>query len=213
MIRATLLILFLPLLYSGAAYGQTWDGCVVAGVPVPVVRDYGAPGPAFSNNGRIVINPTRMLSFSATHQKFIYWHECGHVVLGHLDDSASNEMDADCFAFQFLTTNHNLSPREVVQIAREISRLPGDWAHLPGPARANHLLSCGAGGTPRCRNVAVREQYRDVEVVMRPQQIPCQHCSCNGWGHCSCLHPFDIIHQSKQVPVTRTRMVTRQVCD
>ena len=212
MVRVAYGLLFLPLLLGGAAYGQTWEGCAVGGVPVPTVRDYNAPGPAFSNNGRIVINPTRMLVFSPNHQEFIYWHECGHVVLGHQDESASNEMDADCFALHYLTTTHKFSTREVVRIAREISRLPGDWAHLPGLSRANHLLSCGAGRTPKCRYVTVSEQYANVEVEMQPQQVPCQHCDCNRSG-CSCLHSFDVIDRPVLVPATRTRLVTRPVCD
>jgi hypothetical protein len=212
MIRVAWCLVLLTLLFGGTAYAQRWEGCVANGVPVPTVYDYNALGPAFSNSGRIVINPTRMRSFSPNHQRFIYWHECGHVVLGHQDESASNEMDADCFALHSLMTAQNLTQREVARIAREISRFPGDSAHLPGPARAEHLLRCGAGGTPKCRYVTLSEQYADVEVEMQPRQVPCQHCTCNRSG-CSCLHSSDLIDQPVLVPVTKTRVVTRQVCD
>lgn len=200
-------------MYSSLSYGACggWDGCVSGGALIPTICDDNAPGPAFGGNGRITINRNVMASFSPSHRKFIYWHECGHVVLGHQSNSASNEMDADCIAFQFLTSTYNLRPDEIVQIAREMSQMPGDWTHLPGPARVNHLLSCG--GAPICRNVTLPEQYMDMDVILQPQQIPCQHCGCNYFGYCSCMHPFDVINQPVQVPVTRTRMVTRQVCD
>jgi hypothetical protein len=139
------LALFGLLMITGSVHGQTWGGCTAAGVAVPTVRDFSAKGPAFGGEGKIVLNPTLMRSYSPSMQKFIYWHECGHAVLGHKSISASNEMAADCFAFKFLQSTHNLSRKEIVQIAREMSQLPGGQTHSPGPERVDRLLSCDSG--------------------------------------------------------------------
>lgn len=145
------MIYFMPvlllLLTCGAAYGRTFDGCTAAGVRVQTVYDAVASGPASAADGRIVINPYKMRLFSPGHQKFIYWHECGHVALRHQGATASQEGDADCFALWALRTKEHLSHWEIERVVREVSELPGDQTHLTGPARAAHLRRCGSGGS------------------------------------------------------------------
>lgn len=115
-----------------------------------------APTPAEAADGKIIINPAKMRFFSRGHQKFIYWHECAHVVLGHSGATLAQEKEADCFAIRVLKNRERLTPVESEQIMREISRLPGDWAHLPGPSRAAYLHRCGLGS----RSGTGQQRYR-----------------------------------------------------
>jgi hypothetical protein len=139
------LALFGLLVVSAAVHGQTWGGCTAAGSAVPTVHDFSTKGPAYGGGGKIVLNPTVMRSYSPSMQKFIYWHECGHVMLGHTGSSASNEMAADCIAFKYLQSTDKLSRKEIMQIARDMSKIPGDRTHMPGPERVDRLLSCNPG--------------------------------------------------------------------
>jgi hypothetical protein len=154
LIRLIANLLFL--LIWGLAYGQTWDGCIAEGVYVRTVYDTNAPGPASAEDGKIIINPVKMRSFSPIHQRFIYWHECGHVVLGHSGTTPTQEKDADCFAVRALNSMERLTPGEVRQLLREISGLRGGRAHLPGPTRAAYLRRCGLGS----RSETGQQRYR-----------------------------------------------------
>lgn len=151
-----LILNFLFLLICGLAYGQTWGGCVADSKYVRTVYDMNAPTPAEAADGKIIINPAKMRFFSRGHQKFIYWHECAHVVLGHSGATLAQEKEADCFAIRVLKNRERLTPVESEQIMREISRLPGDWVHLPGPSRAAYLHRCGLGS----RSGTGQQRYR-----------------------------------------------------
>jgi Zn-dependent protease with chaperone function len=131
-----------------SAQAHDWTGCAIGTQAVPTVLDAQSPGVAFGSQGRITINPQLMAHISPAQQKFIYWHECGHVVLRHVQTTPENESAADCFALRLMRSTGQLSGLELVQLTADMQRLQGDWSHQPGPARVKYLLSqCNPGPT------------------------------------------------------------------
>jgi len=134
--------------WSTVAQAQDGEGCMIGLTPVPTVEDRQAPVVATGAQGRITVNPLLMAQAPPALQQFIYWHECGHVVLRHPQSTPAYERDADCFALRLMSATRQLSGPALVQLTRELQRIPGDANHLPGPARVRQLLECPAVATP-----------------------------------------------------------------
>jgi len=95
----------------------------------------------------IVYNPQQMAGLTPVMRDFIFAHECAHHVLGHGAIQPGNnpiaEQDADCWGIQALVNGFGLHPGNIHQLQALLASFgPGDWAHFPGPIRAQNLPSC-----------------------------------------------------------------------
>lgn len=92
----------------------------------------------------ILLDPEVLRTLPKKLQLFFYAHECAHHVLGHwFNPTASSEREADCWAIQKHRDSGALSRQDVVNFAPWLSKSRGStWGHLPGPKRAEYLLSC-----------------------------------------------------------------------
>lgn len=173
----------------------------------------------------IHVDPGAMGNWTAS-RVFVLAHECAHHLLGHTapmgqaerfyGGTVKQELEADCWAATQLRRAGHLFDitNTVLDYASRGHFTSG--AYPSGAARAQNIVMCSGGApaaSPRCRTVTVMEPYADVDVVMQPVQRQCQHCGCNQFGQCGCMHAFDVANQPVQVPVQRTRPVTRQICD
>jgi hypothetical protein len=78
-------------------------------------------------------------------QLFFYGHECAHHVLGHtVLYRPDRESEADCWAIKDGRDRGIFSRSEVESFAPFLAASRGSTitGHLPGPARAKHLLKC-----------------------------------------------------------------------
>lgn len=211
------------LLFAGTAAADFWGGCVDAlGRAVPDRANYSVNDIAVSRldpSGSPVIeyNPNIVLSVSLATRRFFYLHECGHHALGQVVTGQYlplvSEQEADCWAANE-SRRQGLSLADLREIQNDVARSPGDWSHLPGPRRALNLEACLQGAVTRQPTCTVVTEYVPQQVMVPkvvPQQIPCRHCGCNGWG-CGCLHAFDVVPQTIQVPVIQQVPVNRTVC-
>lgn len=72
-------------------------------------------------------------------RRFVLLHECGHILLRHLDrpagtveDKRRSEMEADCYAMQTLNESERTSGRDMSRLVAELSRSSGDVTHRGG---------------------------------------------------------------------------------
>jgi hypothetical protein len=135
----------------------------------------------------------------------------------------ADEDAADAYAGRFLA-RYGYSLQSVVQYLQSLPYSPGDFQHSDGPDRARTVADAYAtvrGGyagapvreAPQCRMVTEWVPRVDYITRMVTQTVPCQHCGCNAWGQCGCLHAADLVQVPQQVPVTRQVPVSRQVCN
>jgi hypothetical protein len=121
---------------------------------VRVQSDRRIPYPAYATldgDGLPVIywNPKATASRSAIWRRFVLLHECGHVLLRHLErppgtvaDRRRSEMEADCFAIQTLHESPATSGRDLSRLLAELSRSRGDVAHQGGQSLMLALEEC-----------------------------------------------------------------------
>jgi hypothetical protein len=143
--------LFVVLLSSRTlAQGPVYEGCVdSSGVPVVSVPA-NIPDIAMARilaDGRpaILYNLYVLSWVSAPTRLFFYAHECAHHVLGHLTAALGSDAEhkADCWAIRTLQDSQLVDDTDISAIQLDIARFGrGDWAHLPGPARAIDLREC-----------------------------------------------------------------------
>jgi hypothetical protein len=132
---------------------------IVAGVPVACrdfrgvavetvrVADLGDVGRAWLvNRVPLIVLDEKMLDrLPDKLQLFFYGHECAHHVLGHtVLYRPDRESEADCWAIKDGRDRSIFSRTEVESFAPFLvaSRGSAITGHLPGPARAKHLLKC-----------------------------------------------------------------------
>lgn len=209
---------------SGAANAQVFAGFdSFCGLPIVVENDpqvASARKDQFGNRF-IHVDPGAMANWTMS-RMFTLAHECAHHLLGHTTPigelqrfsggTARQELEADCWAAQALKNTGYDSDitRTILEQANQ-----GHFAspgYPTGRQRAENILQCAGSGTS-CRDVVEQETYMDIEIQMQPVQVLCQHCGCNNWGQCGCAHQFDVVPQQVQVPVQKTRPVTRRVCN
>jgi len=174
----------------------------------------------------IHIDPGAMENWTMS-RMFTLAHECAHHLLGHTNSlgqaerfyggTAKQELEADCWASAKLRSigyNSDIT-RTILERSSEGHFSAGGYPS--GAMRAQNIATCAGSpeisSSPRCHNVQVSEQFIDVQMIMQQVQVPCQHCGCNAFGQCGCMHQFDVTAQPVQVPVQRTRIVTRQICE
>lgn len=92
----------------------------------------------------ILIDPTVLRTLPAKLQLFFFSHECAHHVLGHwYKRMINNESEADCWAIRRGRDLGHFSRQDVTSFAPWLAKSGGSrFGHLPGPARADHLLKC-----------------------------------------------------------------------
>jgi hypothetical protein len=103
-------------------------------------------GVATVENGESVIywNQRRMAGRGRATQIFVYLHECGHHVLGHVwkTSAARWEQEADCWAVQRMSEGGMIAARHLRVLEKELSRTRGDAIHLGGRALLAALRRC-----------------------------------------------------------------------
>lgn len=121
---------------------------------VRVQSDRRIPYPAYATLDRdglpvIYWNPKATGTRSAIWRRFVLLHECGHVLLRHLDrptgtveDRRRSEMEADCYAIQTLYDSKATSGRDLSRLFAELSRSRGDVAHQGGQSLMLALEEC-----------------------------------------------------------------------
>ncbi|MGE5926289.1 MAG: ImmA/IrrE family metallo-endopeptidase, partial [Gemmatimonadota bacterium] len=155
--RVALTLLLLLLGLPAALRAQLpLDGCIDrADRPVRgIVRnDMPWAGVATVEGGESVIywNQRLMGSRSRTTQIFVYLHECGHHMLGHVwkANDARWEQEADCWAVQLMWEGGMIAGRHLRVLEEELSRTRGDAIHIGGERLLEALRSCLAIKTDR----------------------------------------------------------------
>jgi hypothetical protein len=198
------------------------------GLPVVVAHDPQGASARTDPNGQkfIHIDPGAMANWTAS-RIFLLAHECAHHRLGHTNSlgtlerymggTAKQELEADCWAAEALSNAGY--DNEVQRTANQTSNM-GHFAspgYPTGTQRSRNILKCAGrdGATESatsCRNVSVPESYIDYQTVIKPVTGPCQHCGPTPYGY-RCMHAYDVSHVPMNVPVSKTRMVSKMVCD
>ncbi len=124
-------------------------GCVdFYGRKVVEIEDYTINDVAIARNEYdypvIRFNPNVLSQLQHQTRTFFYYHECAHHVLAHTFSNANlaKERDADCWAVKTMNKEQGISTQDLWAIQTDISKLSGDWTHLPGPARAVDIENC-----------------------------------------------------------------------
>lgn len=118
------------------------------GVTVRTVRmtDLGDVGRAWfiQRMPVIALDPDRLATLPPKLQIFFYGHECAHHVLGHyFNRTLSSESEADCWSVKTGRERGVFSREDIVDFAPFLAESRGSpFGHLPGPERANFLVSC-----------------------------------------------------------------------
>lgn len=93
----------------------------------------------------ILWNSDAMKGVPEIDQLFIYLHECGHHVLGHVyehGDGSKKEVEADCWAIQLMADGGMVNGTGVDAVERGRKRVQGDDTHLGGEAAVMSLREC-----------------------------------------------------------------------
>lgn len=143
-IRYTAIVAFIAVFFSVTASGQAFppgtfsiDGYpVYCGMNVtilaPNLRDVGMN----DGRGHIYVNPYILGQQPTPLKLFWYAHECGHSVVG------ASESDADCWAIKTGKKQGWFPESSFRDLMIVFANNPGDWTHLPGPARWAHIRAC-----------------------------------------------------------------------
>jgi hypothetical protein len=182
--RIALLLVIVALLPRTPLEAQLpFDGCIDrADRPVRgIVRnDMTWAGVATVEQGESVIywNQRLMAGRSRTTQIFVYLHECGHHLLGHVwkANDARWEREADCWAVQLMWEGGMIAGRHLRVLEEELSRTRGDAIHLGGEKLLEALRKCLAVKTDRrawtTALAKLVEAGRDSFASIRGQGVP-----------------------------------------
>lgn len=99
-------------------------------------------------------NPRASNGRSGAWRRFVLLHECGHVLLHHLQQSSGTvehrrraEAEADCYAIQVLAESRSTSGTEFDRLLAELAASAGDPIHLGGGELLESLDHCLRGRT------------------------------------------------------------------
>ena len=94
-------------------------------------------------------NPRAANGRSTTWTRFVLLHECGHVLLHHLNRSSGTledrrraEVEADCYAIRVLADSRRVSGTEFQRLFAELAATIGDPTHLGGEELLERLEQC-----------------------------------------------------------------------
>ncbi|MEQ1875275.1 MAG: hypothetical protein ABL958_01425 [Bdellovibrionia bacterium] len=171
LIRSTLLVVAT---FSSVAWGQLPEKVPVCtdryGQKVPVIVDVRVPTYAAAffhpeyRRAMIVINPKIADRFTPKFNAWVYLHECGHVVLGHVEprwtlsariegielfgklpdrQAQLKELEADCWgAKQSAKHGYWRSEADVSEVIKQMVDWKEDPEHPSGVVRAKGLIAC-----------------------------------------------------------------------
>lgn len=145
--------LLLTLAVQAGAQGPVAECQDVHDRPVPIQTDKHLAYPAFATRDpdgpRIYWNPKSANGRSDAWRRFVLLHECGHVVLHHIDRAATtleerrrDELEADCYAILALGSARGTSGSEMAKLLMELGRSAGDAIHLGGEELIQSLEDC-----------------------------------------------------------------------
>ncbi len=146
-------LLFLFAAPAGAQ-GTTPDCQDVQGRPIPIQIDKRISYPAYATRDAagaplIYWNPKTANGRSDTWRRFVLLHECGHILLHHIDRAAATleerrrtEREADCFALLALQEARGTSGSEIARLLSELGSTSGDAIHLGGEELLQSLEEC-----------------------------------------------------------------------
>jgi hypothetical protein len=227
--KAYIALIFLCIFSHSAKAQDMFVGFAdFCGLPVVVGADPQTASARTDNSGQqyLHVDPGAMNNWTMS-RMFTLAHECAHHLLGHTSalgqlqrykgGTANQELEADCWGARKLLQVGQTGDINgtVIQFASQGHFTGGGYPS--GTERATNIMKCLNGGSsvshaPVCNIVQVPESYMGIQTVMQPAQVPCQHCGCNQFGQCGCMHQFDVVPQPVQVPVPMTRMVAKNVC-
>ena len=181
--RAALVVLLALALPATLRAQLPLDGCIDrADRPVrgAIRNDMSWAGVATVEKGESVIywNQRLMGGRSRTTQIFVYLHECGHHLLGHVwkPNGAKWEQEADCWAVQLMSEGGMIAARHLRVLEQELSRTRGDAIHLGGEKLLEALRGCLAIKTDRrawaAALASLIEAGADSFTSIRGQGIP-----------------------------------------
>lgn len=94
----------------------------------------------------IYLHPIKWGEADPAVQMFVVGHELGHVELGHLferpKDQLNAELDADCFAIQWMAATGYLNASSLATVLEWLSGLEGGDTHPIGNDRAFVAMQC-----------------------------------------------------------------------
>lgn len=193
-----------------AQAGDNFKGCVdLSGTPVTTVYNNSFPNLGFAkitpaNKPIIIINRKAIASLSAGMQSFVYWHECGHISLGHLVQQKQaaivEEQSADCYGIRVPLTLGLISHSQLPKLQSELSRLgPGDWEHFAGGTRAINIAKClGDGYRKDNWNSCKTKFYSNVEFLNKSAGMMGQMlmgCKSKGFSNPDCIQAKQLAGQ------------------
>jgi len=133
-----------------------------------------APSPAFATLYRgyptIFINEELLgkMTFNYVGIQWVYFHECGHIVLGHIYRSEpgkeqQRELDADCYAALRLQ-KLNVSLADINSVLDSVSRFTASPSHPSGELRAKVVKACyeDARNQDRSSDRIFRQRYQSL---------------------------------------------------
>jgi hypothetical protein len=152
----------------------------------------------------IIINSKAIASLSTAMQKFAYWHECGHISLGHLIQQKQaaiiEEQAADCFGVRVPLTLGLIKHSELPKLQSELSKLgSGDFQHFAGGTRAINIEKClGDGYAEENWNSCKTKFYSNIEFINKSFGIVAQllaGCRSKGFKNPDCIKAKELAAQ------------------
>lgn len=205
-----LYFLTLAILGLQAQAEDAFNGCIdLSGKLIPTVYDDTFPNMGFAKitSARkpiIIINSKAIASLSSAMQKFAYWHECGHISLGHLiqqkQTAIIEEQAADCYGVRVPLTLGLIKHSELPKLQNELSKLgTGDWQHFAGGTRAINIEKClGDGYVEENWNSCKTKFYSNVEFINKSAGVINQllaGCRSKGFKNPDCVQAQGLARQ------------------
>jgi hypothetical protein len=100
--------------------------------------DYRVPSPGMASlSGEYIkVNPRYLRRMPPLVRVFVYYHECGHLVVG------SNEVRADCWGLRRGIREGWVNEKVLKQIGQSFGNRPRTTTHPSGPERRRYLRQC-----------------------------------------------------------------------
>ena len=226
-------VFFGLMLFHGMCYSTPdilWSNCFdVTGQSVVLIDEPGNNRleATFHNEDPSIVWDSEFTNqLSKETQSFLYAHACAHHSLGHTYSlfPENGEEQADCWAANTLVNVGVFIKEDLHSVEKEINQLPENLQKIAVVQRTLSLSNCFQTTRnasvedvykdfePECKQVMVEEEYEEIEYIIQPEQVPCEHCTCLRWGECNCAHAFDTVDRSVELRVTKMRYVPQEVC-
>jgi hypothetical protein len=221
-----ILLLIIFLIFQVHA-NEIFNGCVdPTGRSITTVYDNKLPDFGLarvahgSNRFTITINAKAIATLSDGMKNFIYWHECGHIALGHLvtyrQSAIIKEQEADCYGIRVPLTLGRIEHSQLQKLQENISHLgPGDWEHFAGGARAVNVKKClGEGSDEEVWGSCKKKFYANIDFINKTAQILediVSACKKNGLNNPECKQGKNLARQLHD-GIQKTLVLVDQQC-